>query len=137
MALWHPTQIQDRSAAWMHVWQSLRQRDLKPLVTRDLLEEHRRNPVGSDRLHSSELMLVLNFTRSLAGADKEYIYATQPHREYAIGRLSGGRSPADESDPRRFATKEEAMHVVFLQRLERFGLLDSGAVTGSSVGERP
>lgn len=124
MALWHPTQIRDRSAAWMDLWKSLRESDLKPLVTRDLILEHKRNPTGGDRRHSTELMLVLNFVRSLAGYDKEFIYAIRPFEQYAIGRLWSGGSPVDQSDGRRFATKEEAMHVIFLERLRRLGLIE-------------
>ena len=107
----------------MGLWRSLRVRDLKPLVTRELIAEHKRNPDGGDRTHSSELTLVLNFVRSLAGADKDFIYATRPFEEYAIGRMRGRGSPVDRSDPLRFARKEDAMHVVFVRRLLRAGLM--------------
>lgn len=123
MAIWHPTQIRDRSVAWMGLWRSFRERDLKPLVTRELIAEHQRNPNGGDRTHSSELTLVLNFVRTLAGSDKEFIYAIRPFEEYAIGRLRGRGHPVDRSDPLRFARKEDAMHVVFVRRLVRAGLI--------------
>lgn len=123
MAIWHPTQIRDRSSAWMELWRSLRERDLRPLVTRELILEHRRNPSGGDRRHSQELTLVLNFVRSLAGPDKDFIYATRPFEEYAIGRMRGRGNAVDRSDPLRFTRKEDAVHVVFVRRLHRAGLI--------------
>lgn len=123
MAIWHPTQIRDRSSAWLGLWRSLRERDLRPLVTRELILEHRRNPSGGDRTHSPELTLVLNFIRSLAGGDKDFVYAARPYEEYAIGRMRGRGNAVDCSDPLRFARKEDAMHVVFVRRLHRAGLI--------------
>lgn len=123
MAIWHPTQIRDRSSAWMERWRSLREQDLRPLVTRELILEYQRNPSGGDRSHSRELTLVLNFIRSLAGPDKDFIYAVRPFREYAIGRMRGRGNPVDRTDPLRFTRKEDAMHVVFIRRLRRAGLI--------------
>jgi hypothetical protein len=68
--------------------------------------------------------LVLNFVRSLAGGDKEFVYATKPYVEFAIGRLMGRGSPVDQSDTRRFTTREAANHIIFLRRLLRLGLID-------------
>lgn len=129
MAIWHPSQIRDRSATWMELWRSLRERDLRPLVTRELIREHARNPTGGDRSHSSELTLVLNFVRILAGPDKDFIYAIRPFEEYAIGRLQGRGNPVDRSDPQRFTRKEDAMHVVFVRRLRRAGLIGDDLAT--------
>lgn len=125
MALKHPSQIRDRSSAWLEFWQALRKSDLKPLVTPELIEEHKRNPTGGDRSHSAELLLVLDYIRSLSGSDKEFIYATKPYREFAIGKLMGRGNPVDQTNVRRFSTREAANHVIFLMRLFRFGLIDA------------
>ncbi|MCZ8130401.1 MAG: hypothetical protein O9284_03780 [Steroidobacteraceae bacterium] len=132
----HPSQIRDRSGAWMTHWREQRIRDLRPLVTPGLLAEHSRNPVGAHERHSAELTLVLNFVRSLCAADKEFIYAIEPFATYAIGRAAGRGSRPDLSDPERFLRREDAMHAIFLRRLRRFGLLDDTTAAGVATRTR-
>lgn len=134
MALWHPSQMRDRSATWIEHWQSLRVRDLMPLVTRELIQEHEKNPTGGDRSHSAELTLVLDYVRSLSSSTKEFVYAVEPYREFAIGRLHGSLSEVDQSDPRRFNTREAVNHQIFLIRLKRFGLIDQAMFEDLSGG---
>lgn len=97
--------------------------NIKPLVTNEIIEEHRRNPVGK---HSMQLDLVLNFLRrdseELEG--KDLIVCTEPHKEWCLGKHPGKRGVPyiilwDES----FDTREKAEHALFLKRLKKHGLL--------------
>jgi hypothetical protein len=95
---------------------------VRPLVTPELVEEHRRNPLGH---HSDALERVLRYVRRSRGRlEGAYvIVALEPYRSFAIGTLSAQRgvSPAiDRSEI--FASREEAEHAVFVRRLRDLGL---------------
>ena len=93
---------------------------LAPLVTDELVEEHRRRPVGH---HSPALAQVLAYLRQAPTAGKLAAYAVEPGRSWQVVRLSGvpGR-PHDLSDPARFASEAEVGHEIFLRRLAELGL---------------
>ena len=98
---------------------SLRER-LNELVTPDLLEEHRRNPVGH---HSPALGVVLAALRQAPTRRKLALLAIEPGRQWMIIRLSGLPGVAhDLSDPVRFSNENEALHEVFLRRLGEAGV---------------
>ena len=86
---------------------------LRGLVTEDLIEEHRRRPLGQ---HSDGLMRLLNlFCRAPAYA----LYSRAACREFQVIRL-----PVPEgSEPQPFddivyTDQNEALHAVFLCNLE-------------------
>lgn len=86
---------------------------LRPLVTEDLIEEHRRKPLGQ---HSDALMRLLNlFRRAPAYA----LYSRVPCREFQVIRLpvpdGGDPEPLDEVV---YFDQNEALHAVFLRNLE-------------------
>ncbi|AZU62245.1 hypothetical protein [Neobacillus mesonae] len=98
--------------------------NIKPLITEDLIEEHRLNPVGK---HSMELDLVLNFLRRnhevIEG--KDLIICTKPHQEWCLGQHPGKRGvPYIVFEKESFGTREEAEHALFLKRLRKHGLID-------------
>ncbi|MBK0418787.1 hypothetical protein JD276_07040 [Leucobacter sp. CSA1] len=91
------------------------------LLTPELIEEHRRDPLGEK---SPALLHLLDFMRQAPIPGKLAVYAIKPREEYQIIRLSGVSGvPNDTRDPRRFATEEEALHEVFLRRLGELGLI--------------
>jgi hypothetical protein len=93
---------------------------LEALVTPELVEEHRRNPIG---FHSPELERVLRHLRRQPTAGKYVLVCTRRDAEWAIGRLSGVRGVAPEIvDDERFDSLAAAEHGVFLRRLAAFGL---------------
>ena len=96
-------------------WDAKQRERIKALITDELIEEHRRNPLGG---HSDALSRVLNYFRRQSLPGKEIIVATEPWKEYRIGLLTGARGmPATILDDETFATEEEAMHGVFLRRV--------------------
>jgi hypothetical protein len=97
---------------------------LRPLVTPELLEEHRTNPLWFDGPQSHELQAVLNYVRRQPQSGKYVIVAVKPWEDYRIGVLSGVRGvPPVVRDEPRFATEQEAMHGVFLARVrDLFGI---------------
>jgi branched-chain amino acid transport system permease protein len=93
----------------------LRER-IRALVTPELIAEHAAKPLGQ---HSDALERVLNYFRRQPQAGKYIIVATKPWEEYAIGVLSGVRGePATILDGPRFATEDEALHGIFLRRVD-------------------
>lgn len=100
---------------------------LAPLVTDEVVEEHRLRPVGH---HSPALAQILAYLRQAPTAGKLAAYAVVPGRQWQVARLSGvpGR-PHDLSDPARFGSEAAVGHEVFLRRLAELGLRprDAGA----------
>lgn len=99
--------------------------NIKPLITKELIEEHRRTPVGK---HSVELDLVLNFLRrnheEIEG--KDLIICTKPHKEWCLGQHPGKRGvPYKVFKDQNFDTREKAEHALFLKRLKKHGLLEN------------
>src|SRR5208337_3500304 len=90
---------------------------IKPLVTKQIIEEHKRKPIG---IHSDALERVLIYLRRhhLKTAGKYIIVCSKPHQEWRIATLSGVRgAPPKIDEQSRFASREEAEHGVFLKRL--------------------
>jgi branched-chain amino acid transport system permease protein len=108
--------IVDRQLEVYAHWDAKQRERIKALVTDDLIEEHRRKPLGQ---HSDALERVLNYLRRQPQPGKYVIVAIRPWEEYRIGVLSGVRgTPArilEDSDT--FASEEEAMHGVFVRRI--------------------
>ena len=96
-------------------WDAKQRERIRALITDELIEEHRRKPLGQ---HSDALERVLNYFRRQPQPGKYIVVATRPWEEYRIGVLSGVRgTPASILDGETFATEEEAMHGVFLRRV--------------------
>jgi branched-chain amino acid transport system permease protein len=99
--------------------------ELKPLVTDDVVAEHRANPHGARGPQSEALRRLLNYFRRGAQTGKLVVVAVDPWREYRIGVFSGVRGEVPKVlDAPVFATEEEALHGVFLARVR--DLLASG-----------
>lgn len=89
---------------------------IKALVTPELIAEHAANPLGQ---HSDALERVLSYFRRQPLPGKYIVIATKPWQEYALGVLSGVRGqPAMLLDGPTFASEEEALHGVFLRRVQ-------------------
>jgi hypothetical protein len=86
------------------------------LVTDDVVAEHAAKPAGP---HSDALQRVLRYLRRAPVQGKYVIVAVRPWAEYRIGALTGvhGEVPAVLEDG-PWATEEEAMHAVFVRRVE-------------------
>lgn len=105
----------DRAAAARdRFWASATAR-ARELISPELIEEHRRRPIGQ---HGDRLARLLTHLRTIPGIAHLVILAL-PDGSFALGGLDRerGRSPAPVNE-RRFATIDEAEHAVFTLRLK-------------------
>lgn len=97
--------------------------EIKPRITKEIIEEHRLSPVGK---HTDQLERVLIYLRKhhLEMDGKYILVCTKPHEEWRIAEISGepGQSPKLLDDA--FSDRMEAEHGVFIKRLRDNGLLD-------------
>lgn len=78
------------------------------------VDEFRAKPVGK---HSPGLQRVLNAMRGVRQAGKFVLVCVKPHREWAVGRLSGRRGDSVEIIPdMRFSDLKEAELAIFKLR---------------------
>ncbi len=85
---------------------------IRALVTEDLIDEHRRQPLGQ---HSDALERVLNFLRRPPSYG---LYARVPCREFQLIRLpiTAGAPPAPLDDT-VYTDEHSALHAVFLRHI--------------------
>jgi branched-chain amino acid transport system permease protein len=97
---------------------------IKSLITPEIIEEHKRKPIGQ---HSDALERVLIYLRTnhYQMQGKLIIVCTKPDEEWCLGELSGVRGqPPKIYRQECFSSREEAEHAVFLRRLRNLGLWD-------------
>lgn len=115
------TQTAKEQATYNELDQKIRTETVKPNVTKEIIEEHKRNPIGK---HSDALERVLIYLRrnhnQMQG--KLIIICTKPHQEWCIGELSGVRGQPPKVTNECFSSRNEAEHGVFLKRLKNLGL---------------
>ena len=88
---------------------------LRPLVNEDLIDEHRRKPLGQHSDALERLLLLFHQAPTYA------LYARRPCREYQMIRLPvvAGAGPVPLDDV-IYTDKNAALHAVFLRHLEDF-----------------
>ncbi|WP_316229458.1 branched-chain amino acid ABC transporter permease [Bradyrhizobium sp. SZCCHNR1070] len=93
------------------------QRDyLKSLVSPELIEEHKRNPLGQ---HSEALERLLLYFRRQPLPDKYAIQVVQPFKAYRIVALSGHRGvPPRVVEDKLYPSQDDAYHGVFMRRVQ-------------------
>jgi hypothetical protein len=115
---------------------------IAPLLSAELIEEHRRDPVGR---HSPALEKVLDFVRGnpVPDALPLVLLTVVPGREWAIAEYPPPGEIAPRVRPATYASRAEAEHDIFLERLTTieagFGpaggdLGEQGARPGGSAG---
>jgi hypothetical protein len=106
----------DRSEIVFRRWHERSCKAIRPLITKRLIAEHKRAPLGE---HSDSLKRVLNLLRRTAPSGKLVLVCPKPFKQWRIARLSGvpGQGPIFVDD-RVFNTEAKAMHAVFLLRLD-------------------
>ena len=87
---------------------------LKTLITPAIIEEYRASPLGQ---HSDDLERVLNYFRRTSLAGKYLLFELETGRKYKIMTTSGGGLPEDV-DGTVYTDKDEALHAVFLKRVD-------------------
>ena len=109
-------------AAYLDLDRGLLEREIRPRVTAEIVEEHRVTPIGK---HGDALKVVLRYLRKnqLAVEGKAIVVCTRPHEEWCLAELSAVRGTPPRIDTRaKFRSRGEAEHAVFLKRLEALGL---------------
>lgn len=97
------------------------ERQIRPLVTPEIIREHRERPIGH---HSDELERVLLHLRAhhLTMKNKYILVCTVPHEEWRIAELTGRRNEPPVLLDEAFNDRDAAEHGVFLRRLRDSGL---------------
>ena len=109
-------EIADKQTIFQKRFDAQLRTELKALITDQLIEEHR---TTAGKRRSDALERILTFFRRAAAADKYAVLAVKPFAEYRIVALSGHRGvPPRVVDDQVFRTPEEALHGVFLKRVQ-------------------
>jgi hypothetical protein len=110
-------------AVYLDIDRRIFETKIKPLITKELIEEHKQNPIGK---HSEQLDMILNYFRrhheQMEG--KYVIVCTKPHKEWRIGEhpaVRGERPTVFEDES--FDSREAAEHGLFLKRLQKYGVV--------------
>jgi hypothetical protein len=93
-----------------------------------LIEEHRNNPVGKPGKagkpavqHSDDLARVIDKFRRAPQAGKYVRICVVPHKEYAIGVLSGVRGkPVKVLENKTYKSEDDCEHAIFVRRVDDF-----------------
>ena len=96
-------------------YEQTRRRYFKTLISPEIVEEHRRRPLGP---HSRELARLLLYLRRAPDAERYAIIAVEPFRAYRIaagGLRDGGARRVPEGEI--YGSASEARHGVFLRRV--------------------
>ena len=106
----------DRSAIALARFDARTRLVIRPLLTKKVIAEHRRNPLGD---HSDALKRVLNYLRRSNMLTPYVVICTKPFREWRLARLSGerGKAPTLIEAP-SYNSEAKAMHAVFPKRVE-------------------
>jgi branched-chain amino acid transport system permease protein len=106
----------DRNETALETWERRTGEAIRPLLTKRLIAEHRRDPTG---FHSDALQRVLNYFRRSVRLGRYVVVCTRPFKEWRVARLTGepGRAPAFVDD-RTYKTVAKAMHALFLARVD-------------------
>lgn len=109
------TEIKDKQYIFYRRFDKKWRDYLKTLVTEELIEEHRRQPLGQ---HSDALQRLLNYFRCGPLPDKYAIYEVEAFKAYKVVALTGVRGmPPRVVDDKVCKSLDEAYHAVFLRRI--------------------
>lgn len=111
-----PDQIVDKQNDYYAEFDRRIRRYLKTLVSDEVIEEHRKKPLGQ---HSDALDRLLNYFRRGGTAGKlGIVLDTSTRPEYRIVRFSGTRGlPSKVEEDKAYTSLDEAYHAVFLRRI--------------------
>lgn len=116
-------EVQDRDVVYRRFFESKQREFLRSLVNDEVIEEHRRQPLGQ---HSEPLERLLIYFRRAPQKDKYTVWRDERQGCYRIVTLSGERGVAfNEVDDRQYNSVEEAYHAIFLRRIDDLMTADS------------
>jgi branched-chain amino acid transport system permease protein len=109
------TEIDDKDSIYFRRFDKMQRDYLKGLITPEIIEEHRRQPLGQ---HSEGLERVLLYFRRAKMDDKYALHRAGPRGPYKIIAFSGVRGVSPRLvDDREYKTLDEAYHGVFMRRV--------------------
>ncbi|WFU39564.1 hypothetical protein QA640_35220 [Bradyrhizobium sp. CB82] len=104
---------QDRDIIVRDRFDGCRREFLRTLVTPEVIEEHRRSPLGQ---HSERLERLLIYFRQRPLDERYAVRAIEPFRRYQVVKLSGRRGvPPRVIDTGIYTSANEARHGLFLR----------------------
>ncbi|MEQ9010706.1 MAG: hypothetical protein RIK00_07985 [Algiphilus sp.] len=116
------------TTAYLRAERHILEHEIRPRISREIIDEHRRCPVGK---HSDALERVLIYLRKhhLEMDGKYILVCTQPHVEWRIAQITGEPDQAPRLLDDTFSDRFQAEHALFMKRLRDNGLLDTIEVT--------
>ncbi|WP_031337377.1 branched-chain amino acid ABC transporter permease [Rhodopseudomonas sp. B29] len=109
------TEIDDKDTLYFRRYDKMQRDYLKGLISPEIIEEHRRQPLGQ---HSEALERVLLYFRRAKMEDKYALHAASPNGPYKIIAFSGVRGVSPRLvDDREYSTLDEGYHAVFVRRV--------------------
>ena len=109
------TETRDKDSIYFRRFDKMQRDYLKTLISPQIIEEHRRQPLGQ---HSEALERVLLYFRRAKMDDKYALHRAGTNGPYKIIAFSGSRGVSPRLvDDREFATLDEAYHGVFMRRV--------------------
>jgi len=109
------TEIADKDELFFRRFDKLQRDYLKGLVTPEIIDEHKTQPLGQ---HSEALERVLLYFRRARMEDKYALHRAGPEGPYKIIAFSGQRGVSPRLvDDREYGTLDEAYHGVFMRRI--------------------
>ena len=110
------TEIKDKDIVYWRRYDKIQRNYLKTLISSELIEEHKRSPLGQ---HSEPLERLLLYFRRQPLVDKYAIEVIEPFKAYRIVALSGHRGVAPRIvEDKVYASQDEAYHGVFMRRVQ-------------------
>ncbi|CAN5168830.1 hypothetical protein BH10PSE7_BH10PSE7_10640 [soil metagenome] len=110
------TETEDKDLVYWRRYDKMQRDYLKSLVSPELIDEHRRSPLGQ---HSEPLERLLLYFRRQPLPDKYAIAVVEPFKAYRIVALSGQRGVAPRIvEDRIYGSQDEAYHGVFMRRVQ-------------------
>ena len=110
------TETKDKDLVYWRRYDKMQRDYLKSLISPELIEEHKRSPLGQ---HSEPLERLLLYFRRQPLSDKYAITVIEPFKAYRIVALSGQRGVAPRIvEDKIYASQDEAYHGVFMRRVQ-------------------
>jgi branched-chain amino acid transport system permease protein len=109
------TECDDKDTLYFRRFDKMQRDYLKGLITSEIVEEHRSQPLGQ---HSEALERVLLYFRRAKMDDKYALHCAGPQGPYKIIAFSGVRGVSPRLvDDQEFGTLNDAYHAVFMRRV--------------------
>jgi hypothetical protein len=124
--LTNPRRYGDKYVEHFHpVFNEFRKRNVRLMVTPEIVEEHAGNPLGlRPNFHSLELQFVLAYFRTISDRAMYLPIELPDAKGFGIVAARKGRPP-EVLEGEAFSTVDGARHAIFLKRIAELGTGDA------------